>query len=112
MSKVLVLAILGSVHTGDKYLQASWINEPAIPYLTQGNFNITDNQINNATATNFHNPFATNRHDLASYVDSFLFVLFSYTGFEQPFYVLSEVRKPRKAFPRYVPLAMVIATIL
>jgi amino acid transporter len=112
VSTVLVLAILGFVHAGGKYLQASGINEPAIPHLNQGNFNITDDQINNATTTNFHNPFATNRHDLASYVDSFLFVLFSYTGFEQPFYVLSEVRKPRKTFPRYVLLAMVIATIL
>jgi amino acid transporter len=112
VSMVLVLAVLGFVHAGKKYLQASGINEPAIPYLTEGNFNITDAQINSATKTNFHNSFATKRHDLAGYVDSFMFALFSYAGFEQPFYVFSEVRKPRKVFPRYVLLGVVIATIL
>lgn len=112
VSMVLVLAILGFVHAGGKYLQASGINEPAIPHLEVGNFNITDAQINRATDTNFNNSFATDRHDVASYVDSFLFILFSYTGFEQPFYVLSEVRRPRKFFPPAVLFGIGLATVL
>lgn len=109
---VLVLAILGFVHAGGKYLQASGINEPAIPHLAIPSFNVTDVRINAASSTNFHNPFETQRHDVASVVDSFMFVLFSFTGFEQPFYVLSEVKSPRKVFPKYVLTGMVMALVL
>jgi amino acid transporter len=56
--------------------------------------------------------FAGERHDVASYTDSFLYVVYTYSGFEQPFYVLSEVSRPRKVFPRYTLIAMLIATIL
>ena len=49
---------------------------------------------------------------MGSFVDSFLFVLFAYTGYEQPFYVLSEVKRPRKVMPKYTILAMVLATFL
>ena len=43
---------------------------------------------------------------------SFLYIIYAYSGFEQPFYVLSEVSRPRKVFPKYTLLAMVVATIL
>lgn len=56
--------------------------------------------------------FSTKRHDVASYSDSLLYIVYSYSGFEQPFYVLSEVKKPRKIFPTWTLSAMGIATFL
>jgi len=47
-----------------------------------------------------------------SVTDSLLYVVYTYSGFEQPFYVLTEVRTPRKVFPRYTFIAMVLATTL
>lgn len=35
-----------------------------------------------------------------------------YSGFEQPFYVLSEVKNPRKVFPKATGIAMGIAIFL
>ncbi|KAL2853196.1 amino acid permease-domain-containing protein [Aspergillus pseudodeflectus] len=58
------------------------------------------------------NAFDTNRRDLPSYVHSMFYVSYSYSGFEQPFYVLSEVKSPRKTFPRYAPIAVGIAIAL
>ncbi|KAG9233201.1 amino acid permease-domain-containing protein [Amylocarpus encephaloides] len=58
------------------------------------------------------NAFSTSRGDLASYTDSFLYIVYSYSGFEQPFYVLSEVARPRKVFPKYTLIAMLIASTL
>ncbi|KAL3458093.1 amino acid permease-domain-containing protein [Aspergillus heterothallicus] len=58
------------------------------------------------------NSFSTNRRDLASYVHSMFYVSYSYSGFEQPFYVLSEVKSPKKTFPRYAPSAVGIAITL
>jgi hypothetical protein len=60
------------------------------------------------TATSFH----TEQHQLGSYISSFFVIIYSYTGFEQPFYVLSEVRRPRHNIPRYTLLAMFVALIL
>ena len=56
----------------------------------------------------FHN----NQRDVGSYSDSFLYIIYAYSGFEQPFYVLSEVSRPRKVFPKYTLIAMAIATTL
>jgi amino acid transporter len=56
----------------------------------------------------FHN----NQRDIGSYSDSFLYIIYAYSGFEQPFYVLSEVSRPRKVFPKYTLIAMAIATTL
>ena len=90
---LLTMAILGFVHAGGKYLQAT------------GNFDTTTAaKINNAAVSNFdaHTSFQTTIHDPASYVDNFLFALFSCTGFEQPFYALGEFSRPRKIFPTYI----------
>ena len=38
--------------------------------------------------------------------------LFSLSGFEQPFYVITEVRSPRKYFPKYTVIAVSIAAVL
>lgn len=34
-----------------------------------------------------HSSFAHARHDVASYADSLLFIVYTYSGYEQPFYV-------------------------
>ncbi|KAF2442622.1 amino acid transporter [Karstenula rhodostoma CBS 690.94] len=49
---------------------------------------------------------------LASYTTAFLYVMYTYSGFEQPFYVLSEVHRPRKYFARAVISALLILTVL
>ncbi|OCK93857.1 amino acid transporter, partial [Cenococcum geophilum 1.58] len=111
IAMVLTLAILGFVHAGGKFLQSKGINEMVVPNAP---FNITSSMINNATSTNLgiHTSFSTPRHDLGSYVESFLFALFAFTGFQQPFYILSEVRRPRRVFPKYVPGGMILALVL
>ena len=105
ISILLTMAILGFVHAGGKYLQ------------TTRNFqnttsNVTSADINHAAETNFdikdsfRNSFPTTSHDVASFVDSFLFALFCSTGFEQPFYALGEFSRPRKILPTYTLFAM------
>ncbi|KAF2690577.1 amino acid transporter [Lentithecium fluviatile CBS 122367] len=56
--------------------------------------------------------FASSAKGLASYTSTFLYVLYTYSGFEQPFYVLSEVHQPRKYFARAVIPALGILTVL
>lgn len=41
-----------------------------------------------------------------------VFASYPYGGFEQPFYVLAEVRDPRRTFPKATILAMVLAVVL
>jgi amino acid transporter len=110
---VLSLAILGFVHAGGKHLQSKPNSINELP-VENASSNITTAMINSAKDNNFnpHTSFSTQRHDLGSYVDSFLFALFAYTGFEQPFYVLSEVNRPRRVFPIYTVLGMALATFL
>ena len=54
--------------------------------------------------------FADASPDLANYTNSLLFILYTYSGYEQPFYILSEVDRPRRNFPRAVLIAMAIAS--
>ena len=56
--------------------------------------------------------FKTNRSDVASWADSLASCIYAYAGFEQPFYVLAETKSPRKHFPKYNVLAMMIAIVL
>ncbi|OCK81934.1 amino acid transporter [Lepidopterella palustris CBS 459.81] len=56
--------------------------------------------------------FKIRSHDVASYVDSIFFICYTYSGFEQPFYVLSEVDRPREVFPIATNIAWAIATVL
>jgi amino acid transporter len=51
-------------------------------------------------------------HDPTGYFGSLLYVCYSYAGFNQPFYVLSEVKSPKKRFPTFTLLAMFIASCL
>ncbi|KAI4196732.1 MAG: hypothetical protein LQ350_006378 [Teloschistes chrysophthalmus] len=45
-----------------------------------------------------HSSFAFASNDPASYAESLLYIIFTFSGYEQPFYVLSEVYRPRKTF--------------
>ena len=48
--------------------------------------------------------------ELGDIVLAISYAMYSYTGFEQPFYVLAEVKRPRDTFAKYVILA--IASVL
>ena len=54
---------------------------------------------------------AVNR-SAVDYAKGFSYVLYSYSGFQQPFYVLSEARSPRKIFPKATITAWAIGTVL
>jgi amino acid transporter len=76
-------------------------------------------QLNGVTSAteNFdiHSSFSTDRHKAGGaggFFSSLCFILYTYSGFEQPFYVLSEVAHPRKTFPRSTLFAMLLTTIL
>ncbi|KAL8691465.1 MAG: hypothetical protein Q9218_003309 [Villophora microphyllina] len=45
-----------------------------------------------------HSSFAFASNDPASYAESLLYVVYTFSGYEQPFYVLSEVYRPQKTF--------------
>jgi amino acid transporter len=69
-------------------------------------------------ATDNFNPnisFSTDRKGIAAlpdYVTSLLYVTYTYSGFEQPFYALTECANPRKMFPWATMTAMALATFL
>lgn len=43
---------------------------------------------------------------------AFFYATYPYTGYEQPFYILAEVKKPRRIFAKYVIVTMVFLTVL
>ncbi|KAI4212920.1 MAG: hypothetical protein LQ351_004445 [Letrouitia transgressa] len=45
-----------------------------------------------------HSSFAFARGDVGGYASSILYVVYSFSGYKQPFYVLSEVYRPKKYF--------------
>ena len=78
-------------------------------------------KIGNKTSTvakdNLMPPDSMDTHDgyagnVSDYSNSLLYVLYSYVGFEQPFYVLSEVKRPRRIFPKWTMISVLIATLL
>lgn len=75
--------------------------------------NITSAMINNATKSNFDpkNSFKSTG-DVSNFVQSLLFAIYPFTGFDQPFYVLSEVAKPKKVFPKAAITAMLTTILL
>jgi amino acid transporter len=72
--------------------------------------------------------FTTNRKDPTSWSNSLLLCMYTFSGFEQPFYVrlcshgslhwltfgqvLAESKSPRKHFPKYTVLTVCFATVL
>jgi amino acid transporter len=61
---------------------------------------------------NFEKPFSGASSDLANYVDSLLYILYSYSGFKQPFYALGEAKTPRRIFPFATNAAVLIQWLL
>lgn len=108
---LVAIAILGLVHADKKYLQQDPDNHINLPNSPKS---FTGAKINDGARENLPPSvsFDGQRADLGSSVTSFLFVLFSYNGFDQPFYVLSEVKRPRKVFPTYTVFAMALSTFL
>ena len=66
------------------------------------------NQLENFTK----DVWVTQRRDPASWSNSLLFCMYSFSGYEQPFYVLAEAKSPRRYFPRYTVIALSIAAVL
>ena len=66
----------------------------------------------NTPTKNFENPFSGSSGHLADYVESLLYILFTYSGFKQPFYVLSEVETPRRIFPIATTAAVALQWLL
>ncbi|KAL8856831.1 MAG: hypothetical protein Q9178_006548 [Gyalolechia marmorata] len=67
-----------------------------------------------AVKANFatHNSFARPRDDIGNYAISIAYVVYSFGGFEQPFYVLSEVSHPKKRFAKATIATMIVIAIL
>ncbi|KAL9001962.1 MAG: hypothetical protein Q9188_005086 [Gyalolechia gomerana] len=67
-----------------------------------------------AEETNFnvHKSFSNAQTDFASYVNALLFTVYSFGGFHQPFYVMSEVSQPKKKFAKSVSVAMICIVVL
>lgn len=112
---LVAIAIIGFVHAGGKYLQSSDINEQP-PVLTGVSspmaMNITSTMINAASKNNFGSTSFQSTGGVSNFVQSLLFAIYPFTGFEQPFYVMSEVAKPKKVFPKAAITAMLTTILL
>ncbi|KAH7021463.1 amino acid permease-domain-containing protein [Microdochium trichocladiopsis] len=56
--------------------------------------------------------FRPGAREVPSVTNSLLYIMYAFSGFEQPFYVLTEVRTPRRVFPRYTLLTMAFVIVL
>ncbi|KAL8933025.1 MAG: hypothetical protein Q9211_006005 [Gyalolechia sp. 1 TL-2023] len=67
-----------------------------------------------AKETNFnvHKSFSHVQGDFASYANAIIFTVYSFSGFQQPFYVMSEVSQPKKKFAKSVSAAMMVIVVL
>ncbi|KAF7506036.1 hypothetical protein GJ744_012283 [Endocarpon pusillum] len=57
---------------------------------------------------NFSRPFANTSTSLSNYVDCLIYILYTFSGFKQPFYALGEAEMPRHTFPWATNLAVLI----
>jgi amino acid transporter len=73
-------------------------------FIVRGGKNLQEEQGHQRPkGSSFHpDTFGQAFGNIANYTSAFLLVMFTYSGFEQPFYVLSEVDRPRRYFPRAV----------
>jgi len=62
--------------------------------------------------SNFKNAFAGTKSDANSFVNAMYNVIWSFIGYSNIFYALSEVKEPIKVVKRAAPLALVFVTIL
>lgn len=70
--------------------------------------------VGSAKDTNFnvHKSFLNAQGDFASYANAIIFTVYSFSGFHQPFYVMSEVYQPKKKFAKSVSAAMITIVLL
>lgn len=66
----------------------------------------------NTQNKNFENAFSGTSGNLANYVESFSYILYSYSGFNHPFYVLNEAETPRKIYPIATSAALALQWLL
>jgi amino acid transporter len=101
---LVTITILGFVYAGGK-LKTSAIDNPSVA-------------ANNATSDNFNQgtSFLVQSEPAGNYfgdiVHSFFYVIAPYAGFKQPFYVLSEVARPRRVFPKVTISTMLMLWVL
>ncbi|KAL8757213.1 MAG: hypothetical protein Q9184_004273 [Pyrenodesmia sp. 2 TL-2023] len=56
--------------------------------------------------------FAFARSDPASYAEALLYITYTFSGYEQPFYVLSEVYRPKRYFAKSTTAGLGLAAVL
>ncbi|RSL89285.1 hypothetical protein CEP51_001288 [Fusarium floridanum] len=62
---------------------------------------LPDSNMNNSTSTsNFSNETLNSSSEGKAYAQAFLSIIFAFSGFDQPNYVLGEIKNPRKTYPR------------
>jgi amino acid transporter len=110
---VFKISMLGAFLVALWCINAGGEHLPSRMMLLKGDRSIVYNAwIDNASDVYFGNFFAMDTDDLSSYIGNFLFALFSYTGFEEPLYVLSKFARPQKVFRKYAILGIAISTVL
>ncbi|KAM0753311.1 high-affinity methionine permease [Meredithblackwellia eburnea MCA 4105] len=62
--------------------------------------------------SNFHNAFAGTKSDANSFVSALYNVIWSFIGYSNVVYSMSEIRDPIKVVKRAVPLALIVVTFL
>jgi amino acid transporter len=100
---LLAIICLGIAKAAGRFPNRPEANEPAESFKT-------NSQVINANFTS--GTFANARTDAASWSNSLMLCMYAFSGFEQPFYILAETKRPRRYFPKYTALAMGIAAVL
>ncbi|CAF9934066.1 MAG: hypothetical protein ALECFALPRED_005836 [Alectoria fallacina] len=59
-----------------------------------------------------HTSFLQPSHDVANYANSLVFIMYTFSGYEQPFYVMSEIHRPKKTFAISTIVAVVFIAII
>lgn len=59
-----------------------------------------------------HTSFLHPSHDVANYANSLVFIMYTFSGYEQPFYVMSEIYRPKKTFAISTIVAVVFIAII
>ncbi|KAL8770393.1 MAG: hypothetical protein Q9209_003819 [Squamulea sp. 1 TL-2023] len=86
-----------------------------IGFATAGGASFGNGRVGkDAIKANFatHKSFVRPSDDAGSYARSIIYVVYSYSGFNQPFYVLSEVSQPKKRFAKATIATMILVAVL
>ncbi|KAL8836843.1 MAG: hypothetical protein Q9176_006077 [Flavoplaca citrina] len=86
-----------------------------IGFAAAGGANLGNGPVGKASVkANFdtNKSFVRPSDDAGSYARSIVYVVYSYGGFKQPFYVLSEVSRPKKRFAKATIATMILIAVL